>query len=52
MAVVPLSWVTCNTCLWPPKELRNSIMALMEREITASDAWDSYSVKIMGIFGN
>lgn len=52
VAVVPVNWIKCNNCLWPPKNLSSRVLSQVDKGITASDAWESYSVQIMGIFGN
>ena len=50
VAVVPVNWVNGNKCFWPPKNMKDKITPLIEKNVSASHAWEEWLVDTLGIF--
>lgn len=50
VSVVPINWIDGDMCFWPPKYLETKVLPYIYKGITASQAWNLYSIKTLGVF--
>lgn len=52
VSVVPIGWHQGTNCLWPPERERSRLAPFVQNGIAASEAWNSYPIQVLGVYGN